>query len=105
MERFRAHEKVFKTKKFSTKGLQRGDSMDNDNDDDSDYGDEGDMGDDEPQNEVDKKWLKDYVESAIKPYITKLEGELEASKNKKIKGTTSQKHKERKEKELNYKLT
>jgi hypothetical protein len=41
----------------------------------------------------------------LKPYISKIEIELEASKNKKIKGTTSQKAKERKEKELNYKLS
>jgi hypothetical protein len=45
------------------------------------------------------------VNDLFKPFIIKLEGELDLQKNKKIKGTTSKKAKEKKEMELTYKLT
>jgi CCR4-NOT transcriptional regulation complex NOT5 subunit len=48
MERFRAHEKVFKTKKFSTKGLQRsGGSSDEDDENNSDFDGENQNGEEE----------------------------------------------------------
>lgn len=40
-----------------------------------------------------------------RPFVQKLESELDTQRNKKIKGTTSKKQKEKKEMELNHKLT
>jgi hypothetical protein len=49
--------------------------------------------------------LEEFVSEQFSPFMQKLEAELDAQRSKKIKGTTSKKQKEKKEMELNYKLT
>ena len=54
MERFREHEKEFKTKKFSIKGLQKGQRDRGDNYSESDYGSENINEDGDDQETLDR---------------------------------------------------
>jgi hypothetical protein len=126
MERFRAHEKEFKKKRFSKKALlnmELGGSSDDGSSNDDSYSDDnrGSDYDDENNNDYDnddvnsedledtqsaKQRNIDFLQEVIefvKGQIAKIEEDLESAKNKKIKGGTIKKQKE-KVGSINYKL-
>ena len=83
-----------------------GDDMDDDyGNQDQDYSSNEEEDKDEESLDKDKEWIQEFVTDQFKPFISKIESELDMQRNKKIKGTTSKKQKEKKEMELNYKLT
>ena len=124
MERFREHEKEFKTKQYSQKNLVKtvrngGGAYSNDSDDDMDNrDDEEDYGSDNDDSDYkniqaisnaeqlakDKEFLTEFSKDYLKLLICKVEEELEGSKSKKVKGATSKKQKE-KVGAINIKLT
>lgn len=124
MERFREHEKEFKTKQYSQKNLVKtvrngGGAYSNESDDDMDGRDEDeDYGSDNDESDYkniqaisnaeqlakDKEFLAEFSKDYLKLLICKVEEELEGSKNKKVKGATSKKQKE-KVGAINNKLT
>lgn len=105
MEQFREHEKEFKTKEFSIKGLQRGQKTNDDNPNEfSDYESDNQETGYLEDNSEETSWLKE-IDEKLDLHQKKLEQEMEITKGKKHKGATSFKQKEKKEKELNFKLT
>ncbi|MFS8160479.1 MAG: hypothetical protein ACMG6E_09800 [Candidatus Roizmanbacteria bacterium] len=115
MERFREHEKEFKTKQYSQKNLvktvrngggaysnESDDDMDG-RDDDEDYGSDNEDSDykniqaisNAEQLAKDKEFLAEFSKDYLKLLICKVEEELEGCKSKKVKGATSKKQKEK----------
>ena len=66
----------------------------------SDYGSENQNEEMVDYDAQDRIYLKNIIDEKVNTYIVKLEGDLESTKNKKHKGMTSFKAKEKKEKEL-----